>query len=195
MKWKLGGGWVLRRSPEDSLAAAERISVTEAKRKIHVARHADYVRHAVRLLEHMAQISGHGRLLDKANHEDEERRCTREYLEGEGRAAVSTMPDWVRDCIFRALAEPAPGRHTFYLRDRCIAYAVCELVFRYELKPTRNRAATGAEGGDASDFDFSDGTFLIADASACSIVAEALAQLGCKLKEASVEEIYANRRF
>jgi hypothetical protein len=91
-------------------------------------------------------------------------------------------PPGAEEMILRRLKgrEPPPkrkrGRHEegkFRIRDRIIVQVI-ELTMNERFKPTRNREQKGRE-------------------SACSIVCTALKRLGVKMKEGTIEDIWADR--
>jgi hypothetical protein len=125
----------------------------------------------------------HGRILggrleplnSKTNIEDERRFEVLRYLLKHEMHVRMVLPDHMFDCIFHTLTQPAPGRFTFESRNICIAGAVLALA-EAGLDPTRN--------AETKDWP-----------SACSIVAEALDQLGVSMEARTVEEIWNKSVF
>lgn len=118
------------------------------------------------------------RILAKANREDEERQSAYWYI-NEHRRDLG-LPDWVYNCILRALDQPAPGRATFQLRDRWVARAVLSVAERCGLSPTRSVATADLQRRQ----------------SACSIVAKALSKPGGKkVSERTVQKIWENSQI
>jgi len=180
----------MRRKPAKHLAAALRISEREAELQIKFVKHVEFVRRAAQCIESMARAYGYlgplSRLRHATNRETEERQRAREWVES---SDTARWPDGVRDCILDALAQRAPGRPTLHIRDLCVAHAVETIARECGLKPTRNAEEPIAVMHPARAT-AADATRMLRMPSACSIVAEALRELGIGMDERAVQEVW-----